>query len=158
MSAKLHTKPRIVGSSQGLFFLYGNDVGTPSYSGIETLAIWNPAIRKLVDIDQLPHVDGNVFYATVGFGVCPHTLEFPFHCFEGHAWAKSILQSGNCSNNLAILDDAFGVTGKSRWMVGVDGYGFVCNESGNEFSIIESRKLILKRGCVLVGGDGSNVL
>ncbi|GKE35222.1 hypothetical protein Tco_1454544, partial [Tanacetum coccineum] len=42
---------------------------------IETLAIWNPAIRKLVDIDQLPHVDGNVFYATVGFGVCPHTLD-----------------------------------------------------------------------------------
>ncbi|GKC02708.1 putative F-box domain-containing protein [Tanacetum coccineum] len=75
MSAELHNKPMILGSSQGLFCLYGNHVGTQSYSETETAAIWNPAIRKLVDIGQLPHVDGNMNVTTVGFGVCPHTLD-----------------------------------------------------------------------------------
>nr|GEX85505.1 retrovirus-related Pol polyprotein from transposon TNT 1-94 [Tanacetum cinerariifolium] len=74
MSAELHNKTMILGSSQGLFCLYGNHVGTQSYSGTETAAIWNPAIRKLVDIGQLPHVDENM-NVTVGFGVCPHTLD-----------------------------------------------------------------------------------
>nr|GEZ07434.1 hypothetical protein [Tanacetum cinerariifolium] len=74
MSAELHNKTMILGSSQGLFCLYGNHVGTQSYSETETSAIWNPAIRKLVDTGQLPHVDENR-NVTVGFGVFPHTLD-----------------------------------------------------------------------------------
>ncbi|GKD49605.1 putative F-box domain-containing protein, partial [Tanacetum coccineum] len=58
-----------IGSSQGLFCFYNDYFENPA------IAIWNPAIRKLVDIGQLPQVDVEMFTVTVGFGVCPHTLD-----------------------------------------------------------------------------------
>ncbi|GJT23895.1 putative F-box domain-containing protein [Tanacetum coccineum] len=66
------SKPTIVGSSRGLLCLYGYD-GKLSYSKSKMAVVWNPTIRKSVDI-VVPNVLDSLPYETlVGFGVCPKT-------------------------------------------------------------------------------------
>ena len=60
---------KIVGSSQGLFCLYDSET--------KVATIWNPSIRKSVDISTVPSIhlpnwpSGHGF----GFGVCPITSD-----------------------------------------------------------------------------------
>nr|XP_043626726.1 putative F-box protein At1g32420 [Erigeron canadensis] len=58
--------PRIVGSSHGLFCLYGD-----STAGTFTV-IWNPSINKCIAVDMGMHFDGT---SKIGFGVRPDTLD-----------------------------------------------------------------------------------
>nr|XP_043632991.1 F-box protein At3g07870-like [Erigeron canadensis] len=57
----------IVGSCHGLFCLYDDKTSTA--------AIWNPAIRKIIDV-AVPNMIREKYYRTfVGFGLCPDNLE-----------------------------------------------------------------------------------
>lgn len=61
MSAKRLYQPVIVGSSQGLFCFYLRE---------KIVVLWNPSIKKSVDID-VPNMLNNWQYETIiGFGVC----------------------------------------------------------------------------------------
>ncbi|KAL7609240.1 hypothetical protein Lser_V15G12364 [Lactuca serriola] len=67
---------RVVGSSQGLLCLY-DFLQDPSchYSGTLVVVLWNPSIRKSVDV-VVPGVLDMMFEHTVlGFGVCPITSD-----------------------------------------------------------------------------------
>ena len=70
----IKTLNRIVGSSEGLFCLY-SDVYAGIYSGMNKIVIWNPSIRKSVNID-LPNVlDPTKYHTSISFGVRPDTLD-----------------------------------------------------------------------------------
>nr|GEY10775.1 hypothetical protein [Tanacetum cinerariifolium] len=69
MSVYLLPNPNIVISSQGLVFLHGYD----EYIGTTKALIWNPTIRKSVDIDVCCALKPR--HLTFGFGVCPDTWE-----------------------------------------------------------------------------------
>nr|GEV43449.1 hypothetical protein [Tanacetum cinerariifolium] len=61
------TKPLLLGSSQGLFCFY---------NFYQAAVIWNPTIRKSVDVVVPKALDGRRLYSTVvGFGVSPRTLD-----------------------------------------------------------------------------------
>ncbi|KAJ0555284.1 putative F-box domain-containing protein [Helianthus annuus] len=65
--------PAILGSSQGLFFIYSLHVDPHDFRRIMyTAVLWNPSIRKTVAIPFVLERDSNV---AVGFGVCPHTSD-----------------------------------------------------------------------------------
>ncbi|GJR97527.1 putative F-box domain-containing protein [Tanacetum coccineum] len=65
-------KPTVVGGSQGLFCIYNY---ASFNSATKAAIIWNPTIRKSVDI-VVPNVLNNHRYiTTVGFGVCPQTCD-----------------------------------------------------------------------------------
>ncbi|GJV29503.1 putative F-box domain-containing protein, partial [Tanacetum coccineum] len=68
----IKTLDRIVGSSEGLFCLY-SDVGI--YSGTNKAVIWNPSIRKSVDIDVPNVLDRTKYHTSICFGVRPDTLD-----------------------------------------------------------------------------------
>nr|GEW14685.1 hypothetical protein [Tanacetum cinerariifolium] len=62
------TKPLILGSSQGLFCFYNFK---------KAAIIWNPTIRKSVDVvvPLSKALDGQFYNNVVGFGICPRTLD-----------------------------------------------------------------------------------
>ncbi|GJW75552.1 putative F-box domain-containing protein [Tanacetum coccineum] len=62
------TKPLLVGSSQGLFCFY-------NFFQAKTAIIWNPTIRKSVDVVVPKALDGRSYSTVVGFVVCPRTLD-----------------------------------------------------------------------------------
>ncbi|GKD02210.1 putative F-box domain-containing protein [Tanacetum coccineum] len=69
MSVKLLPQPNTLISSQGLVFLHRYD----RYYGTTKALIWNPTIRKSVEIDVCCALKPN--YLTFGFGVCPDTCD-----------------------------------------------------------------------------------
>ncbi|KAJ0818369.1 putative F-box domain-containing protein [Helianthus annuus] len=68
-------EPTILGSSQGLFFVYTLHVDPHNFRRIMcTAAFWNPSIRKSVAVD-VPYVLERGSNPAIGFGVCPHTRD-----------------------------------------------------------------------------------
>nr|XP_043633024.1 putative F-box protein At1g47790 [Erigeron canadensis] len=64
---KFSPDSKIVGSSHGLFCVYDDKMSN--------VVIWNPSLRKTVDI-AVPNVSREKSYRTiVGFGVCPGNLD-----------------------------------------------------------------------------------
>ncbi|XP_071735479.1 putative F-box protein At1g47790 [Rutidosis leptorrhynchoides] len=64
-------EPRLVGCSQGLFCFFSY-MEKPSDFETKTAVLWNPAIRKSIDI-VVPNVLDWPYQTFVGFGVCPRT-------------------------------------------------------------------------------------
>nr|XP_043625996.1 F-box/kelch-repeat protein At3g23880-like [Erigeron canadensis] len=70
-------KPRVVGSSHGLFCLYGEYPSELSGSYPDgnsmLIIIWNPSINKSIALDVAVRYD--LFTSLIGFGVHPDTLD-----------------------------------------------------------------------------------
>ncbi|KAK1426183.1 hypothetical protein QVD17_14852 [Tagetes erecta] len=63
----------IVGSSRGLFCLYGYAPNKPAGGSIPIAVIWNPCIRRVVPVLVPKAPSKKIFSKVLGFGVCPVT-------------------------------------------------------------------------------------